>query len=268
MKKIQLPDVTLLTATSVNVESALGALIVSSREIGFGDVKLMASSAPTEIPSNVEYVPIPAMDFLGYSRFLVKDLHRYFDTPYCLVVQPDGFVINANFWTDEFLEYDYIGAPWPDQVIVNPGRWHLKLDKNRVGNGGFSLRTHKLTELTSKIDFDNLNFPIRSEDMVICHYLYDEMVKNGIRYAPTELAGMFSVESPTAPDARDINSVFGFHGKHLMASVCNKLLKEGVHEARLCAPFVPAHVDVGVGRNAPCPCGSGAKYKHCHGKLT
>ena len=23
-----------------------------------------------------------------------------------------------------------------------------------------------------------------------------------------------------------------------------------------------------VGRNDPCPCGSGKKYKHCHGKLT
>jgi preprotein translocase subunit SecA len=22
-----------------------------------------------------------------------------------------------------------------------------------------------------------------------------------------------------------------------------------------------------TGRNAPCPCGSGKKYKHCHGKL-
>ena len=22
-----------------------------------------------------------------------------------------------------------------------------------------------------------------------------------------------------------------------------------------------------VGRNQPCPCGSGAKYKHCHGKM-
>jgi preprotein translocase subunit SecA len=23
-----------------------------------------------------------------------------------------------------------------------------------------------------------------------------------------------------------------------------------------------------VGRNEPCPCGSGKKYKHCHGKLS
>jgi preprotein translocase subunit SecA len=23
-----------------------------------------------------------------------------------------------------------------------------------------------------------------------------------------------------------------------------------------------------IGRNEPCPCGSGKKYKHCHGKLS
>jgi preprotein translocase subunit SecA len=31
------------------------------------------------------------------------------------------------------------------------------------------------------------------------------------------------------------------------------------------APFVRA--DRKVGRNEPCPCGSGKKYKHCHGVL-
>ena len=30
-------------------------------------------------------------------------------------------------------------------------------------------------------------------------------------------------------------------------------------------PFVRSQPK--VGRNAPCPCGSGKKYKHCHGKL-
>ena len=28
----------------------------------------------------------------------------------------------------------------------------------------------------------------------------------------------------------------------------------------------PVRVDKKVGRNDPCPCGSGKKYKHCHGK--
>ncbi|MCB1802400.1 MAG: SEC-C domain-containing protein, partial [Gammaproteobacteria bacterium] len=31
-------------------------------------------------------------------------------------------------------------------------------------------------------------------------------------------------------------------------------------------PFVRA--DPKVGRNDPCPCGSGKKYKHCHGRLS
>ena len=29
----------------------------------------------------------------------------------------------------------------------------------------------------------------------------------------------------------------------------------------------PAAAGVRVGRNDPCPCGSGKKYKQCHGKL-
>ena len=29
----------------------------------------------------------------------------------------------------------------------------------------------------------------------------------------------------------------------------------------------PARTEKKVGRNEPCPCGSGKKYKHCHGKL-
>ena len=29
----------------------------------------------------------------------------------------------------------------------------------------------------------------------------------------------------------------------------------------------PVHVEKRVGRNDPCPCGSGKKYKNCHGRL-
>jgi preprotein translocase subunit SecA len=29
----------------------------------------------------------------------------------------------------------------------------------------------------------------------------------------------------------------------------------------------PVRVEKKVGRNEPCPCGSGKKYKHCHGKI-
>jgi preprotein translocase subunit SecA len=30
----------------------------------------------------------------------------------------------------------------------------------------------------------------------------------------------------------------------------------------------PVRTGQKIGRNDPCPCGSGKKYKHCHGKLT
>ena len=33
-------------------------------------------------------------------------------------------------------------------------------------------------------------------------------------------------------------------------------------------PVSPADAGPKVGRNDPCPCGSGKKYKHCHGKLS
>ena len=29
---------------------------------------------------------------------------------------------------------------------------------------------------------------------------------------------------------------------------------------------MPVHVEKKIGRNDPCPCGSGLKYKNCHGK--
>ncbi|MBO7625758.1 MAG: SEC-C domain-containing protein [Bacteroidales bacterium] len=30
----------------------------------------------------------------------------------------------------------------------------------------------------------------------------------------------------------------------------------------------PIRVEKKVGRNDPCPCGSGKKYKHCHGRVS
>jgi preprotein translocase subunit SecA len=40
--------------------------------------------------------------------------------------------------------------------------------------------------------------------------------------------------------------------------------------AGLGAPVAPGedpYAGMGISRNAPCPCGSGQKYKHCHGAL-
>lgn len=43
---------------------------------------------------------------------MIKELNKYIETDYVLIVQYDGFILNPKAWMDEFLEYDYIGAPW------------------------------------------------------------------------------------------------------------------------------------------------------------
>ena len=215
-KKISLSNVTLLAATSIDVDQTQTALKISSKNIKFGAVKLLSSLSPSKKYPDVEYVPIPHMNFLGYSRLIIEDLQKYFDTSYCLIVQSDSFVVNSDLWKDEFLKYDYIGAPWSNQVQVNPDLV-LNMEKNTVGNGGFSLRSRKLVNATAKINFNSLKFPVKSEDVVICHYLYKDMVEKGISFAPPKLAAQFSIEHEKTNNfyGYDINSVFGFHGKHL-----------------------------------------------------
>jgi preprotein translocase subunit SecA len=42
---------------------------------------------------------------------------------------------------------------------------------------------------------------------------------------------------------------------------------EAVAAGSLAVAPAPQHDGPKVGRNDPCPCGSGKKYKHCHGQL-
>jgi len=213
-KKLQLSNITLLAATSIDVDQTQLAMRISLQNISFGAVKFLSSSVPKKKYKDIEYVSIPSMNFLDYSRLIIEDLHKYFETSHCLIVQADSFVVNSDLWKDEFLEYDYIAAPWSDTIQVSPDLI-LNMKENVVGNGGFSLRSHKLAKTTSEIDFNSLKFPIKSEDVVICHYLYKEMIKKGIRFAPPELAAKFSMENVNHLFGQDVNTVFGFHGKHL-----------------------------------------------------
>jgi preprotein translocase subunit SecA len=50
----------------------------------------------------------------------------------------------------------------------------------------------------------------------------------------------------------------------------DEALGGGAEEESTNAPANAPAVNQGpkVGRNDPCPCGSGKKYKHCHGKLS
>ena len=216
-----LPDVTLIAVSSVELDATLLALSISSNEIEFGDVKFLTSESirPTNPKINVEL--IPKLDIRGYSKFILQDLHRYVATSHCLVIQADGFVLNANRWQGNFLNYDYIGAPWPQQLVLNPSGQILDMSSNLVGNGGFSLRSKRLIQETARIDFDSLDLPCFSEDLIIGHFLLDRMLSAGIKFPQPQLAAQFSVESPEAAYGQTLNTSFGFHGKNIRDEIFN-----------------------------------------------
>ena len=214
-KKLKLPNVTILAATSSEIEAAQLSIRISLHNIQFSEAKLLCPSAPKKKYPDIEYVEIPPLNNVdSYNKLIFQNLHKYFKTSHCLIVQADGFVVNAHLWKDEFLNFDYIGGPWPDKIQVNPDVL-LDLKKNPVGNGGFSLRSRKLAQTTSKIKFNKLNFPMKAEDVVICYYLYQQMIDSGIRFAPPKLAAQFSLENVENLYNQNKNNVFGFHGKHL-----------------------------------------------------
>ncbi len=140
-----------------------------------------------------------------YSPWILKNLHKYIKTDFCITIQYDGFIIDPTFWTDNFLKCDYIGALFPNI-----------LQANRVGNGGFSLRSKKFLEVSSKIDY--VATKGRGEDWVACVDNYEMMLEEGINFADNWLARQFSVENAVENCMYDKRRLityksFGFHDK-------------------------------------------------------
>jgi hypothetical protein len=201
---LHLKNVTLLSANGASdSDLSLAALQVSSRHIQFGAIKLLAAAAPSRIiPSHIEFISIPKMDLEGYNRFSIKNFVKYADTDFVLIVQPDGFVLNLGRWQSRFLNYDYIGAPWPEEFCG-------KFPNYRVGNSGFCLRSRRFLEEAARLYYSRGS----ADDVFFCRRKREILESKGIRYAPPKIAANFSVEFsvPENPGA-DLRNVFGFHG--------------------------------------------------------
>lgn len=127
------------------------------------------------------------------------EMPQYITCDHALGVQWDGFIVNPEAWTDEFLEYDYIAPPWPLTNIVNPG-W-------RVGSGGFCLFSRQMAQLWGKLD-DPHPAPNDWQTGAIKRASFE---KRGMKYAPLELAMRFGEEIPLDDQPR-VEKPFGFHG--------------------------------------------------------
>lgn len=284
--------ITLCAIDCANPLASLRALDLSMRQLPFSDVAFLTDRPERYVLSGCRMVRIPPISSRAeYSRFVVKELGHHFDAGYVMLVQWDGYVVDGSRWTPEFLNFDYIGAPW--------GFHH---DAHRVGNGGFSLRSRRLIQALAApgiVDTD-------PEDEMICrHYRPFLEERYGIRFAPEDIAARFSFET-TYP----LGPTLGFHGLFNMwmylhrdelagfvaelapaTVVGRQFLRLGQNYLELgrrdeAAIVLRRRLEVApednaaaqmlrtatstaapsVRRNDPCPCGSDRRYKQCCGR--
>lgn len=195
MKALDLPNVMLCAVSSVAIEQTVAALQRSCRNIAFGDVILLSDVDPHLPPGSPvrweEIAPLQSKE--AYSHFMLKQLGHHVTLPFVLVVQWDGYVLDHRRWNPVFLEYDYIGATWPQFD-----------DAFSVGNGGFSLRSRRLLEHLA----DDVFQAQHPEDVAICRTWRRELEdKFSIRFADDRLASTFSAERSS-----NLHETFGFHG--------------------------------------------------------
>lgn len=190
---ISLDEVTLCAVSSVNVPATVVAMKACMDKAAFARCILFTdcTTLPPELGIDVVHIA-PLRSSAAYSEFVLLSLADFVSTSHCLLVQWDGYVVDAARWRPEFLDYDYIGASWPQFR-----------DEHDVGNGGFSLRSKRLMSLCRDHAFQVAH----PEDVAICRRNRIWLEARGLRFAPKDLADRFSAERASDPAA-----TFGYHG--------------------------------------------------------
>jgi len=210
MSKLNLKDVTLVCVDDRSPKMASAIMSELAQDISFSDVKLFSSLDVSYVTNKIS----PITSLVHYNTIVVKEIHKHIDTEYCMFIQTDGYPINIKAWTDEYYNYDYIGAPWT--WVPFEARDRICPTGGCVGNGGFSMRKLSLMKEVSLYDYDPLdkdlipkwsgNTTLIEEDTFICRIMGEDLKSKGFKFAPCELAKYFSVEND------QYTGQFGFHG--------------------------------------------------------
>lgn len=191
---LSLPEVTLICLTGKDFGNHKKAIDISTRYIKFGGVKLIWDEK------------IRSIDDWNYK--IIYDLWKYIDTSHALLIHADGYVINPNLWKDEWLDLDYIGAPWPlpqDDFSYRTPKGELI----RVGNS-VSLRSRKLMALPSKLGLEWRSYHGNTnEDGFLCVHHRETLEEYGCKFATLDVAKHFSKEHEI-PENIDLPT-FAFH---------------------------------------------------------
>jgi len=190
----KLKNITLIALTNKDFDVHQGALDKSSEKLDFGAVKLINRPDATSIDE--------------WNRIIVYDLGDYVDTDYAILIHADGYIINPELWNDDWLNYDYIGAPFPlpqDDFSYRDINGKVQ----RVGNS-VSLRSKKLLDLPKKLDMEWKPFHgFYNEDGYISVNMRHIFEEHGCKFAPLDVAKHFSKEHEI-PENKGLDT-FAFH---------------------------------------------------------
>lgn len=192
---LRLPDVTLVLIETR--EHALAKLAIEDclSKAEFGDV-LIFTDKPSEFSEYGRVIEVPDWpEKVGWSRCFWYDVPLQLRTSHSLGIQWDSWIVDPGMWSDDFLQYDYIGSPW----------WYK--DGLNVGNGGFSLRS---THLLRYVHKHRAKYPCLTDadDDLYCRKYRPQLQDAGFVWAPEKRAFDFAFECLRPdPTARH----FGFH---------------------------------------------------------
>ncbi|HVO89999.1 MAG TPA: DUF5672 family protein, partial [Casimicrobiaceae bacterium] len=294
---LDLPTVTLLVVDTAEQGLALRALEESSKEIRFarrvliGAHRVRSSNVPGDIDvSVVDAVASPT----SRARFMLSGLLDHVTTPHVLVVHWDAYVINPAAWDARFLQFDYVGA-----------RRHARSESVGPGSGGFSLRSRKLLGALSSADMntgeaDNVviartlrarlerehgvrfaddatadRFAFASGHPIGKPFGFEGLENFGRVMSPEQLAALAPDLSESIARSTELvqltRNCVGMGLWSAATALAQRRLAVVPNDREIRVLLAQAQSAVArgpvVGRNDPCPCGSGKRYKICHGAI-
>jgi len=225
--KINLP-IDLVTVNCVNPKFGLDVLEYCNSLFNFSSTILISNETfRSDVVKSIKIEKLTSIN--SYNDFILK-VGNFTSSDHVLIVQDDGFIINKNLWNEEFLSYDYIGAPWPldekwfkeASKSTDYNLFSTSIRKNRIGNGGFSLRSKNFLEYSNKFE----SCKGWGEDFFLCALNYDLAIEDKIKFPNIKLALSFSYENGLKGIKKEKwktknfaklnkNKHFGWHGKQL-----------------------------------------------------
>ncbi len=202
---LKLPDVTLVITETRAHE--LGRLAVEAclANAQFADVVIYTDRPELIDVPMATYFPIPDWpNKVAAGRFYYMEAAHRVDTSHALLIEWDGGINEPAIWRDAFLQYDYIGAPWPLFPLGDGAAG------NNVGNGGFTLLSKRLADYVyqqrARLNIaTDVDISIKRRSLIPPSFVW----------APETVAADFAFEGwtragPTRLTGRPHS--FGFHG--------------------------------------------------------